>query len=258
MSAPPPPSARMYALNLTQTLDVAAHLLARADGLWTGDYAIPDAALHAYWVYSRDLTHQWMQNLTVCQRVMEMGPQRRARQCWLEYEPDIREILRADILQRTWYVILQASDKQRRACHAEPIARSVLAAQMQARVRALRLVLAGHQIDAARMQGLNQLRRTAESWSDLLCAHLATRHEVPDVLFDEKRARIWAQTPLTEMLPELKIPGASSAIGELNRELCNIAPQQFPLGSLQTLTARMLDCLPPARDDQTLRRPTGE
>jgi len=258
MIAPPRPSARMYALNLTQTLDVAAHLLSRADGLWTGDYAIPDAALHAYWVYSRDLSHQWMQNLSVCQRVLELGPPRRARQCWLEYEPDIREILRADILQRTWYVILQASDEIRNTCHAEPIARSALAAQMQTRVRALRLVLAGHQIDAARMQGLNQLRRTAESWSDLFCAHLATKYNLSDILFDEKRARVWAQTPLTEMLPELRIPGASSAIGELNRELCATAPRQFPLGSLQTLTARMLDCLPSTRDDQQLRRASGE
>ncbi len=243
------------ALNLAQILDTSARILASAACLNHGPSPIPDPALHAYWVYSRDLSHRWMQSLAVCQKVLEGGNLPRSRQCWLEYEPDIREILRADILQRVWYAILLSTDQFRGDCHAEPIARSALAAQMQTRVRALKLVLVGHRFDAARMKSLNQLRRTAETWSDFLCAHLAYRHNCTDILFQPERAEKWCREPVSQLMPELRIPGQPTTLDELQRVLLHSTSVDFPLGPLPRLTRTILDCFPPGTfDDHSATR----
>ncbi len=214
-----------------------------------GPDPVPDTALHAYWVQSRDMSHQWMQSLAVCQKVLETGDLTRSRQCWLEYEPAIREILRADVLQRTWYVILLAADRQQQLTHAEPIARSALSAFTQTRIRALKLVLTGHRFDAARMRSLNQLRRTAEAWSDFLCAQLAFQHDATDILFDEARAQKWSHVPITHLLPELSIPGQPASLLDLNRLLLETADEEFPLGPLPRLTRKILQCFPPGSFD---------
>ncbi|MEZ5949440.1 MAG: hypothetical protein R3C12_09535 [Planctomycetaceae bacterium] len=172
----------------------------------------------------------------------------------MEYEPDIREILRADILQRVWYAILLSTDQFRGDCHAEPIARSALAAQMQTRVRALKLVLVGHRFDAARMKSLNQLRRTAETWSDFLCAHLAYRHNCTDILFQPERAEKWCREPVSQLMPELH----SRTANHPRRATKGIIALYFgglPSGPLPRLTRTILDCFPPGTfDDHSATR----
>lgn len=241
-------------MNLAQILDTSARILASADCLLDGRDPVPDAALYAFWVHSREMSHQWMQSLAVCQKVLESGDLTRSRQCWLEYEPAIREILRADVLQRTWYVILLAADRQQQITHSEPIARSALSAFMQTRIRALKLVLAGHRFDAARMRSLNHLRHTAEAWSDFLCAQLAFQHNATEILFDEARAQKWSQIPVNHLLPELNIPGHPASLLDLNRLLLETADEEFPLGPLPRLTRKILQCFPPNSFDD-LRSP---
>ena len=225
--------------------------MAQADSLLFSANPISDAALHRYWVFSRDLSHQWMQSLAVCQKVLEVGSPQRSRQCWLEYEPEIRDILRADVLQRVWYAILRSADAAQGRCHAEPIARSVLAAQMQTRIRALKLVISGHQFDASRMRALNHLRRSTEEWADFLIAHLAFEYNFTDVLFDQERAQLWSRDPLAQVLPELQIPEPATTLAQLNRELIAASSAVFPLTPLQKLTALMLECFPDSAFDET-------
>ncbi|MBL4885836.1 MAG: hypothetical protein JKY95_15055, partial [Planctomycetaceae bacterium] len=124
-------------MKLTETLDISTRMMARAGHLLNGESLVKDQALHSYWIYSRDMANNWLRNMAICQKVLSQANPIRSRQCWLEYEPDLQEILRADILHRTWYTILKASDAQKNVCHCEPIARSVLAHQMQVRTRAL-------------------------------------------------------------------------------------------------------------------------
>jgi len=236
-------------LNLSHTVDAAAQLVAHADCLVHHSQLIRDAPLHAYWSYSRELTNTWMQNLAICQRVLEDSNPIRRRHCWLEYEPDLRDILRADVLHRVWYTILRAADKAAGKRHVEPIARSVLASQMQVRIRCLKLILAGHSIDASRMRSLNQLRKNAEMWSDFLCAHLALTHEVDDIFYNKRRAREWGQQPLSVVFPELRLPERLPA-SDLNWQMASGIRKNDSLNTLQQLIRKMLDCFPDTAFDK--------
>ncbi|WP_339746195.1 hypothetical protein [uncultured Rubinisphaera sp.] len=242
-------------MNLSQTVDAAAQLIAHADHIIKQPQLLEDGSLHSYWVYSRDMTNSWMQNLAVCQKVLQTGTQVRQRQCWLEYEPDLRDVFRADILHRVWFTILKAADVEQNARHAEPIARSVLAAQLQVRIRCLKLILAGHQIDAARMRTLNEMRKNSEMWSDFLCGHLASKYQIDDVLFDSQRAHTWGEQPLSEVFPELKLYDQSPASADLNWNLIAEIRKGESLNPLQVLVRKMLNCFPEtAFDPQGLLR----
>jgi len=223
--------------------------MVRAGHLLRGETLIEDRSLHHYWIYSRDLANQWLQNLATCQKVLSQSEPVRSRQCWLEYEPDLHEILRAEILHRTWYTILKAADVRKGVCHSEPIGRSVLAHQMQVRTRALRLILSGYQIDAARMKRLNSVRKSMEAWSDLVCAHLAVRYRIEGVIFDPIRARRWSKQPLETLLPDLKLPVSAVQNTDLAWNLISTSRDPLSLNSLQRLVRSMLDCFPPAAFD---------
>lgn len=242
-------------MKLTEALDISARMMTRAGHLLNADEMIEDKALHQYWIYSRDLTNQWLQDLSICQKVLSQGDPIRSRQCWLEYEPDLREILRADILHRSWYTILQATDTKNNVCHCEPICRSVLSNQMQVRTRALKLILSGYQIDAARMNRLNEIRKSAEAWSDLICSHLAIRYDIQGILFDEKRAAQWGKQPLELLLPELKLPAFATRQVDSNWRLITGSQNKHRLNSLQKLARTMFECFPPSafNHDGTLR-----
>ncbi len=242
-------------MKLTEALDISARMMTRAGHLLDAKEMIEDKALHQYWVYSRDLSNQWLQNLSICQKVLSQGDPIRSRQCWLEYEPDLREILRADIMHRSWYTILQAVDTKKDVCHCEPISRSVISNQMQVRTRALKLILSGYQIDAARMNRLNEIRKSAEAWSDLICSHFALRYDIQGILFDKQRAAKWGQQPLEQLLPELKLPVFSPRQDDSNWNFISGEQNLNKLNSLQKLARTMLNCFPPSAFDRdgTLR-----
>lgn len=237
-------------MNLSEALDLSARMMARAGHLIDAEQMVEDKALHHYWIYSRDLANHWQQNLSICQKVLAQGDPIRSRQCWLEYEPDLREILRADLLHRSWYTILQAVDSEKNVCHCEPISRSVLSSQMQIRTRALRLILSGYQIDAARMSRLNEIRKSAEAWSDLICSHLAIRYGIQGILFDEKRAARWGKQPLEHLLPELSLSVEQSRPVDRNWNRLSQLQDTNRLDSLQKLARTMIDCFPPSAFDQ--------
>ena len=236
-------------LKLTETLDISTRLMARAGHLLNEENLVKDEALHSYWIYSRDLANHWMQNIAICQKVLAQGDPIRSRQCWLEYEPDLQEILYADILHRTWYTILKAADEKNGVCHCEPIGRSVLIHQMQVRTRALKLILSGYQVDAARMKKMNEIRKSAEAWSDLVCSHLAIRYQVKGIIFNHDRAKKWGRDSLETLLPELNLPDGSARQTDLTWQLISTSQSLDSLNSLQRLVRTMLDCFPRAAFD---------
>jgi len=237
-------------LNLSQTVDLAAHLIAHADHILHDSQRIDDQHLHEYWVHSRDLSHHWMQNLSVCQRVLENSTHTRQRQCWLEYEPDLRDILRVDVLHRVWYLILRSADIEQKTHHSEPIARSALTAQMQVRIRCLKLILVGHKIDAAQTGHLNELRKNAEKWSDFLCGHLAKSYGVDELLFDKQRAHLWGEKRIEEVMPELNRQDFNETQCELNQLLIHNPDASESLYPIQRLTQTMLHCFPESAFDE--------
>jgi hypothetical protein len=82
----------------------------------------------------------------------------------------VEEILVSEVLTRVWTAVLCAYDRRHGADDAGPVARSVMLGHIEARHRALTLVVQAEKEAAVK---LNRLRRRAERWTDVLVGHLA-------------------------------------------------------------------------------------
>ena len=105
----------------------------------------------------------------------------------------IEEILCAEVLTRVWGATLTALGHRRCDGRIEPIVRNVLNGHLEARRRALELLVDGPRIPWEDAAELDSLRRRAERWTDLLVAPLVLEHDVHDFAFDAKRSADFAE-----------------------------------------------------------------
>lgn len=149
---------------------------------------LPREALHRYWAASRCRANHWC-------REMKRHAQRdggSTRGLWAATRPIIEDILLSEVLTRVWGAVLTASDQRRGEREAEPIARSALAAHLDARTRALNLLLSTAGVPASGAVRINRLRNQAERWTDLLVGFLAGKHRVGAYACQLQRMRQFA------------------------------------------------------------------
>jgi hypothetical protein len=104
----------------------------------------------------------------------------------------LEEILLSEVLTRVWTAVLVGYDQARGTQGAELIARSVYAGHLEARHRAMKLLVEGPGINSHEALALNRVRRRAEYWSDLLVGYLAGVADVSEFAVDPHRATEFA------------------------------------------------------------------
>ncbi len=166
-------------------LELAAVVTARAPRLIQAAEELPAEALERYWSASKCRNERWAQALKRLASPCDDGP---AHDC----VPVLQEILSSEVLARVWAAVLTAHDRRRDVADAEPIARNVLAAHLEARHRALTLLVCGRNVPLWEAGGLNRLRRQAERWNDMLIGHLLLTDDVAEFAFDPDLAHEFA------------------------------------------------------------------
>ncbi len=185
-------------LHVRQMVELAALVSAHSERLIEGPAKIPDAPLEKYWQHSRTRLQGWM--LCLNEHLMQL-PQLDVSEhhtLWKRTEPVIEEILIGEVLTRVWATVLTAADRQRRICHAEPLGRSAMVGHLEARHRALSLILNGSHVPKNELAKTDRLRRRTERWTDLLLGHLVKRYGVGEFAFDERRALDFGEDQLSE------------------------------------------------------------
>ena len=177
-------------MNVGELLELAAVVTARAPRLIQAGQELPAEALERYWSASKCRHERWAQSLkqlaTPCDSATERPPMGGLDECVAV----LQEILSSEVLTRVWAAVLTAYDRRRGTADAEPVARNVLAGHLEARHRALTLILRGRK--AREADELNRLRRQAERWNDMLVGYLLLSEEVAEFAFDGDLAREFA------------------------------------------------------------------
>lgn len=138
---------------------------------------LPAASLEAYWSSSKARLDRWGHSLKrFCNRSASAAPRNREIS-WLVARQVIEEILASEVLTRTWTAFLTASDRHWGLQEAEPIGRSVFVGHLEARHRAMNLLVRDPAIPAEHAVALNRLRHRTERWIDLLIGRM---HEAGD------------------------------------------------------------------------------
>jgi hypothetical protein len=97
------------------------------------------------------------------------------------------EIFTGEILTRVWTGVLAAFDARHGTDHAQPVAQSVLAGQLEVRCRTLSLLSTARELPLADLVELNRLRRLCERWTDLLLAEVAHEQDLSALAHESER-----------------------------------------------------------------------
>ena len=241
--------------------------LASAHGLAlirSGDASLPIDGLGEYWSASKCRQDRWRRALKTAGRpAADVSPLERLTHASADgpapesaaegsLKAVLEEILLSEVLSRVWAALLFAFDERHGKTENAPVAESVLAGHAEARNGALTRLVQGPGVSSREALALNQLRRRAERWTDLLVGHICLEHDAsrfaanPETALefasDLRHQRAWSADsqawPL--VLASLRAAfrqglSAPSPNGDLNRRIA----------------AGVLACLPPELFDAT-------
>ncbi len=155
-----------------------------------------DWAAERYWCISKTRLQRWTNHIKLFQQQLHEpalgGPVR----LWQETEPILEEIFLAEVCTRVWCATLAVVDHHQLPGELDPVARSVFVGHLEARRRALRLLVFGSGLKSASTAPLNRLRQDCECWTDMLLANLAPARIARQFAFDTHRmSNVFARGP---------------------------------------------------------------
>jgi hypothetical protein len=146
--------------------------------------------IHNYWSSSKCRLERWSWVIKDFQLRVHHSPAYRRVWLWSIIEPVVEEIICAEVLTRVWTGVLYGVDRRHFPGEIEPIARSVLLGQMEARRRTLHLLVYGTSVRPRPSHRLNRLRRYCERWTDILLSFLWQHAPVCELAFEPDRTRL--------------------------------------------------------------------
>lgn len=170
-------------MNIAELIELATVVVARAPRLIRDAEELPPESLERYWSASRCRIERWTRALR-----QFTASSASADDCLAI----LREILASEVMTRIWTAVLTAYDRRRDTAEAEPIARNVLAGHLEARHRALKVLVRPEMLPSIAAVELNRFRRQAERWNDMLIGHLLLTDDVMEFAFDADLAREFA------------------------------------------------------------------
>lgn len=178
-------------MNNRELVELAALVAVRSRGIVERSERIPHAAIEQYWTAARCRVDRWLRLLKQLATTSQQLPLP-AKLHYFRVRPVVEEILAAEPLTRIFAALSVAYDQARGEAELAPIARNILAGQLDARCRLLQLLAEGRAIDLPSGVALNHLRRRLERWTDLLLAHLAPLTAIDEFALDPARAKDFA------------------------------------------------------------------
>lgn len=180
-------------MHARELLELAALAAVHGPALVLSRERIPGDAIEAYWTASKSRLDRWGRTLKGYARRATSAEEPLGRGDQETIRAALEEILTGEVLTRVWTAVLCAYDRHHHTDQMEPIARSVLIGQLEARHRVLTLLVSGPGIDAEQAVKLNRLRRRIERWTDMLVGYLAGLYDISEFAIDPERAKDFAE-----------------------------------------------------------------
>jgi hypothetical protein len=178
-------------MHARELVDVAGLVAQNGPLLICGQHQPSTAPLEQYWTTSKFRFENWMRVLKTF-ATLSRDPESASFESWVEVRATLDEIFAGEILTRVWSAILTASDRRKKTSQAEPIARSVYTSHIEARHRAMALLVHGGGLGVKQAAAVNRLRRRAERWIDMLIGGLLNVCDAREFAVEVERAEDFA------------------------------------------------------------------
>ena len=179
-------------MHVRELVEVAGVVAYNGPALVRGTQPLAATPLAQYWATSKCRLESWHRSLKL-HAARVSNDTRLESDDWLDLRATLDEIFVSEILTRVWTAVLVARDRRRRGEVDEPLARSVFESHLDARHRALTLLLHSQAFGTEQAVSINRLRRRAERWSDLLVSGLFEEQVAKEFAFDAERAADFAE-----------------------------------------------------------------
>ncbi|MEZ6099107.1 MAG: hypothetical protein R3E01_09060 [Pirellulaceae bacterium] len=213
-------------MHTQQIVELAALVASHGPTIIRGSLRASDSSSHEYWTASKCRLDRW--------REVIADPIHRPNL----FVPTLEELFVSEILTRVWSAIARGFDLHHDSTELEPVAASIFVGHMEARHRALKLVLTGRFLSEYHATQLNRLRRRCERWTDVLLAYVGPPKMSHRFAHDSNRLEDFAESigrpkgrpkePLTWplVLATMKEsfsanPGHSSPNSDLNQRIAS-------------------------------------
>ena len=92
------------------------------------------------------------------------------------------------MISRIWTVLLLARDAHNGIDRIRPVARNIFLGHLAVRHKALGVILTDDRISSKDLLAIEQLRKSTERWTDLLCCSIMGQYDLWEYAFNKDRA----------------------------------------------------------------------
>lgn len=236
-------------MHARELIELAAMLAANAPGIIGHSPRLSASGLEQYWSATKCRHERWARSLKAFSYELQYAKACDMRERWAKIRLVLEEILTSEVLARVWGAVCCGYEQRRSLDEASPIVRNVMACHLEARNRALNLMVYGHGLRVEEAVVLNRMRRRNERWNDMLLSYLPTKTDLSEFAFSTARVKEFAidaresehaETAWTLLLASLRLA--------YQRHDCEPSPNE----DLNVrVAAAILECLPGELFDST-------
>ncbi len=152
-----------------------------------GEQEQPEMAAQSYWTATQCRLNRWCSALRMFEKDLELQDER--HNPWPAIEIVVQEIIVSELLTRVWSATMVMHDQVNETDELHGIAHGVHVGHIEAKNRALRIMLRGRAKNEEAFDRMNFLRRRIERWTDLFLSQLPLIDSAATFAFDESRVR---------------------------------------------------------------------
>lgn len=172
-------------MHARQQAEIAAWLALNSTAIAHGSQRVEGLLAASYWSNSKSRLSRWNAALKTFDH--DVRNPDTAHNPWPAIETVVEEVVVSEMLTRVWSAVLVAVDEASGRGELAGLAHSVYIGHMEARNRAMRLLLAGRGLNERLFDRINQLRRSLEKWTDLFLAWIPNANVARRFAFDRAR-----------------------------------------------------------------------
>ena len=157
------------------------------------------SGMERYWSTSKCRLDNWIRRLKDSADDIQTVTPEEKQIVWVMLRPVIEEILTSEILTRVWTAVTSQYDRLRGINEAEPMTRSIMIGHMEARNRAMALMVSRQGMDVEDAVMIDRLRRRCEKWNDMLLGYLQADFDVAEFAVEYERVSEYGADYRAEM-----------------------------------------------------------
>lgn len=172
-------------MHSSQLAELGSWVALNSGNLVYGEQEQPMLVATSYWTASKIRIQRWVAALKMFGQ--DFDSPNPGHDPWPALEIVVQEILMSELLTRVWAATVLTHDWYHQQDEMHGLAHSIHVSHVEAKNRAIRILLKGRASNEAAFDRLNSLRRRIERWTDMFLGQLPNGEESSVMGFDRSR-----------------------------------------------------------------------